>query len=239
MHVSVRNLTKHFVLHVLRGKEVTGFDDVSFEVPEGAFFGIAGRSGSGKSSLLKALYRTYLVDRGEIRYQTADGTEIDLATCADDDVIDLRQAEIGYVSQFLHPMPRVTALDLAARPLLVRGIARAETHERVTELFTRLGLPEELWDGYPILFSGGEQQRVNLARALASQPRLLLLDEPTSALDESLQGEVVQLLREARARGTTMIGVMHDLELLRQLADDLITMAKGRVVERSASAAPV
>jgi alpha-D-ribose 1-methylphosphonate 5-triphosphate synthase subunit PhnL len=108
----------------------------------------------------------------------------------------------------------------------------AEAREQVEEFFTRLQLPRDLWDGYPILFSGGEQQRVNLARALAALPRLLLLDEPTSALDASLQREVVRLLAEARERGTTMVGVMHDTALLHQLADEVLTMERGRIVER-------
>jgi len=237
MHVQVRNLRKQFNLHILNGKQVLAFEDISFDVPQRAFVGIAGRSGSGKSSLLKCLYRTYLVDGGTIEYTRSDDTTIDLVDAEDDAVLDLRVDEIGYVSQFLRPTPRVTALDLAARPLLRRGVPRTEAHRRVAEYFTRLGLPHDLWDGYPILFSGGEQQRVNLARALASQPRLLLLDEPTSALDSSLQREVVLLLAEARERGTTMVGVMHDIELLRELSDEVLLMEAGRVVDRSAGLA--
>lgn len=229
----VRDLRKQFTLHILHGKQVMGFENVSFEVAEGSFVGVAGASGSGKSSLLKCLYRTYLVDGGSIEYTTADGATVDVVGASDDVVLDLRVAELGYVSQFLRPIPRVTALDLAARPLIRRGVAAEEAQARVEEYFTRLRLPRDLWDGYPILFSGGEQQRVNLARALASQPRLLLLDEPTSALDESLQREVVQLLSEARTRGVTMVGVMHDTILLNQLADELLTMDRGRVVERT------
>jgi alpha-D-ribose 1-methylphosphonate 5-triphosphate synthase subunit PhnL len=147
-------------------------------------------------------------------------------------MLELRATEIGYVSQFLRATPRVRALDLAARPLLRRGVPLAEGRERVAELFARLELPRELRDGYPILFSGGEQQRVNLARALVAMPRLLLLDEPTSALDESLQERVVELLAEAGGRGATMIGVMHDTALLGHLADVIITMENGRMIDR-------
>jgi alpha-D-ribose 1-methylphosphonate 5-triphosphate synthase subunit PhnL len=109
-------------------------------------------------------------------------------------------------------------------------VPAAEGRERVAELFARLRLPRDLWDGYPVLFSGGEQQRVNLARALAAEPRLLLLDEPTSSLHPALQDEVVRLLAEARARGTTLIGVMHDTALLRRLADVVLTLDRGRLV---------
>jgi alpha-D-ribose 1-methylphosphonate 5-triphosphate synthase subunit PhnL len=237
-HVSVRGLDKQFVLHLLGGKRLTGFVDVSFDAPAARFVGIAGRSGSGKSSLLKCLYRTYQADAGTMLYRRADGTTVDLASADDDAMLDLRATEIGYVSQFLRPTPRVGALDLAARPLARRGVAMAESRERVAELFDRLELPRELWDGYPILFSGGEQQRVNLTRALAAEPRLLLLDEPTSALDASLQGRVVELLAEARGRGTTMIGVMHDTALLAELADVVITLEGGRIVDRQAGRAP-
>jgi len=231
-HLSVRGLHKQFVLHLLDGKRLTGFEDISFEVPQGRFVGIAGKSGSGKSSLLKCIYRTYLADGGSIDFRREDGSVVDLVTADDDTMLELRATEIGYVSQFLRPTPRVRALDLAGRPLLRRGVPLAEAREHVAELFSRLELPRELWDGYPILFSGGEQQRVNLARALVAMPRLLLLDEPTSALDESLQERVVELLAEAGGRGATMIGVMHDTALLAQLADVVITMEGGRMVDQ-------
>lgn len=229
-HLQVRDLSKTFVLHVLHGKQIVGFNQVAFDVPRGAFVGVSGQSGSGKSSLLKCLYRTYLADSGSIALTTGTGETVDLVTVDDDTVIDLRLSEIGYVSQFLRPTPRVPALDLAARPLIRRGMAKTEAHDRVIGYFQRLALPEELWDGYPILFSGGEQQRVNLARALASDARLLLLDEPTSALDVALQSEVVELLAERRNRGTTMIGIMHDAALLRDLSDVVLHMDQGRVV---------
>lgn len=229
-HLRVRDLRKEFELHILHGKEILGFEGVSFDVPTGAFVGIAGPSGSGKSSLLKCLYRTYLADGGAIYVDLPNGETVDLVTAEDDVVLDLRDSEIGYVSQFLRPVPRVTAIDLAARPLVRRGVSRSEARERVVEYFRRLALPEDLWDGYPILFSGGEQQRVNLARALVSDARLLLLDEPTSALDASLQAEVVRLLAERRDRGTTMIGIMHDEDLLQGLSDVILRMERGRLV---------
>ena len=237
-HLSIQGLSKQFVLHLLDGKHLTGFTDVSFDVPAARFVGIAGRSGSGKSSLLKCIYRTFLADGGCMLYRLSDGSTVDLATADDDTMLTLRASEIGYVSQFLRPTPRVSALDLAARPLLRRGVPLAEARERAAELFVRLELPRDLWDGYPILFSGGEQQRVNLTRALVAEPRLMLLDEPTSALDASLQERVVELLAEAGGRGTTMVGVMHDTALLAELADTVITMETGRIVDRQPGRAP-
>lgn len=237
-HLSARDLGKQFVLHILHEKRVLGFEGISFDVMPGTFVGIAGRSGSGKSSLLKALYRTYLVDSGTIEYRSASGETIELVTASDDDILDLRAREIGYVSQFLRPTPRVPALELAARPLRRRGASREDAYARVSEYFARLQLPRELWDGHPVLFSGGEQQRVNLARALAAQPRLLLLDEPTSALDSTLQSEVVQLLIEARERGTTMVGIMHDTTLLNAIADTVFTMESGHIVHHATSQMP-
>lgn len=225
----IRGLKKSFELHILKGKVIPGFADVSFDVPEGAFVGIAGKSGSGKSSLLKCLYRTYLADEGEIRYRRDTGEHVDLVALDDDTMLDIRNHEIGYVSQFLHAVPRVTALNLAARPLVHAGVSTEEAHERVAHFFQQLELPEDLWDGYPILFSGGEQQRVNIARALASPSSVLLLDEPTSSLDERLQGTVAELLRARRNEGTTLIGIMHDQQLLSSLADSIVYMHNGVV----------
>ena len=229
-HLSVHDLSKSFELHILHGKRIVGFEHVSFTVPRGAFVGIAGQSGSGKSSLLKCLYRTYLANEGEILFQPDGGPVVDLVSAPDDVVLDLRERQMGYVSQFLRPTPRVTALDLAARPMIRRDLPRAEAHARAADLFRTLALPEDLWDGFPVLFSGGEQQRVNLARALVGDAPLLLLDEPTSALDASLQETVVRLLAERRDAGTTMVGIMHDAALLRRLSDVLLHMEHGRLV---------
>ncbi|MCS6803210.1 MAG: ATP-binding cassette domain-containing protein [Chloroflexota bacterium] len=237
VHLSIRDLTKRFVLHLLGGKTVVGFEGISFDVAEGQFLGLAGPSGSGKSSLLKAIYGTYLVQSGAMLYRRSDGVIVDLATADEETKLDLRQQELAFVSQFLRPAPRVKAIDLAARPLIAKGVEDAEARERVAALFDRLRLPRELWESYPALFSGGEQQRVNLARALALRPRLLLLDEPTSALDPSLQQTVVDLLAEERSRGVTMIGVMHDEALLRRLADEVIRLDRGRLAQPRAAGA--
>lgn len=237
-HLAVEDLQKIFTLHLLGGREVVALRDVTFSVERGEFLAIVGGSGSGKSTLVRCLYRTYLATGGALHYRLGDGQSIDLAAAGDDDIISLRgeRAELGYVSQFLRPTPRVTAVDLVATSLVVRGVARDEAREEATSLLRRLGLPAELCDAYPVFFSGGEQQRVNIARALIALPRLLLLDEPTSALDSANQQIVMRLLREARDRGVTVIGVFHDLPLVRQEADRFLHMQNGRVADRGPAA---
>lgn len=228
--LTITDLHKTFTLHVLGGKQVVALRGLSFSVAAGSFVGVLGPSGGGKSSLLKCLYRTYLPTGGNITYQTADGNSVDLASADEDTILQLRRREIGYVSQFLRPAPRVTAVDLVARSLLARGVDLASAREQAAALLLRLALPADLLDGFPALFSGGEQQRVNIARALIAPPRLLLLDEPTSALDVTNQQMVLDLLHEVHRAGTTIIGTFHDLRVLRDLTDHYLHIRGGELV---------
>jgi alpha-D-ribose 1-methylphosphonate 5-triphosphate synthase subunit PhnL len=223
------SLSKTITLHILDSTEVEPFKDISFHVDEGEFIAIVGASGSGKSSVVKAIHRTYLPTAGRAAYRTADGEVVDLATAPDRKLLQLRRREIGFVSQFLRVEPRVPALDVVAGPLLRHGADREAARSKATELLERLDLPRRLWSSFPTLFSGGEQQRVNIARALIARPRLLLADEPTSALDSVNTGRVVELLTEARAAGTTIVGVFHDIELIERLADRVVVMTAGRI----------
>lgn len=224
----IENLMKAFTLHVLRGKRVPAFHDVTFAVPRGQITAIVGPSGSGKSSLLKCIYRTYLPTQGHIWLET--GAEaIDLAEADDHTMLALRKRTIVYVSQFLKAPPRVTAVEVVARPLVERGVRREAALAEATAILDRLHLPPDLFDAYPALFSGGEQQRVNIARALASQTDILLLDEPTSALDRVNLERVTGLLREARSRGTTILGIFHDYSVVEALADVVVVMEGGTV----------
>ena len=244
--LTVDGLSKTFDMHVLGDTQVTGLDDVSFDVREGEFLAVVGESGSGKSSLLKCLYRTYDPTAGRIVYHgAADGADgerreavdtdsagdsvggVDLASCDDRTVIQLRDEAIGYTSQFLDEIPRVPAVDVVARPLREQGLPTKEARAKARDLLSRLHLPEELWEAYPATFSGGERQRVNLAQALAPKPDLLLLDEPTSALDPETRQAAIDLLREYLDDGTTVVGVFHNTAVIEAVADRVVVLDDG------------
>jgi len=225
-HLAIESLSKTFTLHMLGGRELRAFEDVDFAVEGGEFLGVVGRSGSGKSSLLRCLYRSYRPTSGSIVYGS-EGGPVDLAVAADREVLRLRAQEIGYVAQFLRAVPRVPAREVVAEPLVRRGAGDAL--ERAAAMLDALGLSRELQEALPATMSGGEQQRVNLARALVSRPRLLLLDEPTSALDPETRSLAVGAIRGLKERGTTMIGIFHDADTLAALADRVLVMEEGRV----------
>ncbi|WP_129672118.1 phosphonate C-P lyase system protein PhnL [Candidatus Chloroploca sp. Khr17] len=213
----VEDLSKNFVIHAL-GRTIPAFQGVSFALEAGSLLLIRGPNGAGKSSLLRCLYRTYLPDRGRAIYATTDGM-IDLASAADVDIALLRRTEIGHVTQFLRPRPRVTALDLVAEPLLVAGHSLAEAREAAADWLGSLGLKAAIWQAYPSTFSGGEQQKINLARAMIAPRRLLLLDEPTAALDPDARAALCSRISVLKAAGVAMIGVFHHPEDIAGLID--------------------
>jgi alpha-D-ribose 1-methylphosphonate 5-triphosphate synthase subunit PhnL len=221
--LEVQDFTKRFTIHHL-GREIAVFQDVQFALHEGQFMIIVGPNGAGKSTLLRCLYRTYLPSAGSAIYHSRLGT-IDLATAADIDMSFLRNTEIGFVTQFLRPRPRVSALELVAEPLVVAGIAWQEALERAGEMLTLFNLKPTLWQAYPTTFSGGEQQKVNLARALISPRRLLLLDEPTASLDATTRTALTARLADLKAQGVTMIGIFHHPEDVAALVDDRIAIS--------------
>lgn len=227
-HLEVESLSKHFTLHMLGGRRLAALEDVSFTVEAGEFLGVIGRSGSGKSSLLRCLYRRYLPSTGSIHYAGENGST-DLAAADDRTVLDFRERELGYVSQFLQAIPRTPARDVVAEPLVSRGADAETARERATLMMESLGLPSDLQETYPATMSGGERQRVNLARALVSHPRMLLLDEPTSALDPETRTLAVAAIQELKDEGTTMVGIFHDAETLQALADRVLSLEDGRV----------
>jgi alpha-D-ribose 1-methylphosphonate 5-triphosphate synthase subunit PhnL len=217
-------ISKTFHMHVRGGTRIEAFRDMSFTVAPGEFLGVSGPSGSGKSSLLKCLYRTYLPSSGAIWYVDAAGRELDLACEDEHAILALRRREIGYISQFFPVIPRVSALDTIVNNAVARGLSRTEGVGRAQELLQRLSIPRPLWDMFPSTFSGGEKQRINIIHAVIAQPRFLLLDEPTASLDAASAGEAVSLILELKQKGTAMIGVFHDQVLLARLSDNLVEM---------------
>lgn len=226
--LAVRKLFKQFTLHVLGEKVISACENVSFVLQQGEFLGLTGPSGAGKSSVIKCIYRTYLASAGSIIYRHRDGGETDLARAPERDIIRLRRLDIGYASQFLKVMPRVPALDVLAGELGKKGWDMEQARARAGEYLEMMNIDRTLWDAYPSTFSGGEQQRVNLARALITGPRLLLLDEPTASLDHETKQTVVRVLTGAKKDGTSIIGIFHDLDVMRRLVDRVFVMRAGR-----------
>lgn len=205
--LDIRGLTKGFTMHHL-GTRMGAFAGISFQLNAGEFLLLKGRNGAGKSTLLRTLYRSYLADEGQILFHSSHG-EIDLARAADVDITELRRTEIGFVTQFLTARPRVSAEALVAEPLRLAGRPAEAALEEARHWLGAFGVKESLWPAYPTTFSGGEQQKVNLARALILPQRLLLLDEPTASLDASARAALIDRLADLKASGTAMIGVFH------------------------------
>ncbi|MEO1153442.1 MAG: ATP-binding cassette domain-containing protein [Pseudomonadota bacterium] len=220
--LDVRGLTKGFTMHHL-DRRMEAFAEVSFTLDAGQFLLLKGRNGAGKSTLLRTLYRSYLAGGGEILFHSTHGV-IDLARAADVDVTLLRQTEIGFVTQFLTARPRVSAEALVAEPLRRAGIPAGDALDEARHWLATFGVKRDLWAAYPTTFSGGEQQKVNLARALILPQRLLLLDEPTASLDVSARAALVQRLADLKAGGTAMIGVFHHPGDVAQLIDTALDL---------------
>jgi alpha-D-ribose 1-methylphosphonate 5-triphosphate synthase subunit PhnL len=211
---------KSFTLHLQGGVMLPVLRDLDFTAAPGECVALTGPSGAGKSTLMRLLYGNYGVGSGSILLRH-HGATVDLATADPRTVREVRRDTLGYVSQFLRVIPRVPALDIAAEPLTARGIPRDHAHERASALLTRLNLPARLHGLPPATFSGGEQQRINLARGFAAEYPILLLDEPTASLDAVNREVVVTLIAEAKARGAAVIGIFHDAEVRGRVADRL------------------
>jgi alpha-D-ribose 1-methylphosphonate 5-triphosphate synthase subunit PhnL len=217
----VRNLSKTFTMHLRDGVVLPVVSNVRFEVEPGECVVLGGPSGAGKSSILKMVYGNYGVDAGAILLRH-HGQSIDLAKADPRTVLTLRRDTIGYVSQFLRTVPRVSALDVVAEPLIIRGVDKGEAQGRAMALLKRLNLPERLWALPPATFSGGEQQRVNIARGFITDHPVLLLDEPTASLDATNRAVVVAMIAEKKAAGVALLGIFHDEEVREQVADRII-----------------
>ena len=205
----IDNLAKTFLLHNQGAKKLPVFQNISFQVKAGECLVLTGASGTGKSTLLRAIYANYLVQSGTINIRH-ENKWVDLASASPHEVLNIRKKTLGYVSQFLRVIPRISTIELVCEPLIVQGKLIKPAKTRAKKLLNKLSIPESLWDLPPATFSGGEQQRVNIARTLIQDYPILLLDEPTASLDEKNRDAVIELINEARNQGTAAVGIFHD-----------------------------
>jgi len=217
----VNEVAKNFVMHLRGGLVLPVVENVAFSLSAGECTVLGGPSGAGKSSILKMVYGNYGVDHGQILIGHRGGY-IDIASAHPRRMLEIRRETIGYVSQFLRVVPRVCAHDIVAEPLVARGTTVETARDRAAELLTRLNLPERLWSLPPATFSGGEQQRVNIARGFITDHPVLLLDEPTASLDAENRRVVINLIAEKKKEGVALLGIFHDGEVREAVADQII-----------------
>jgi len=213
-------LGKSFRLHLQGGVRIPVLAGVDLAVAPGECVVLSGPSGAGKSTLMRCLYGNYGAEEGRI-WLRHDGADVELTAADPRAMRAIRQRSLGYVSQFLRVIPRVPALDVVAEPLVAQGLAPEAARQRARELLLRLNLPERLHGLPPATFSGGEQQRVNLARGFAPGYPVLLLDEPTASLDAANREVVIALIAEAKQAGAALVGIFHDLDVRDRVADRL------------------
>ncbi len=218
--LKAEDLGKEFVLHLQGGVRLPVLRHLNLEVAPGECVALAGPSGAGKSTLMRCLYGNYGAGVGRVMVRHGV-QEVDLVSADPRLVRAVRRDTLGYVSQFLRVIPRVPALDIVAEPLMARGVPQEEARARASALLTRLNLPARLHGLPPATFSGGEQQRVNLARGFAPDYPVMLLDEPTASLDAANREVVIGLIAEAKARGAALVGIFHDIEVRDRVADRL------------------
>ena len=221
--LEIAGFEKRFTIHHLN-KVMPAIKDISFSLETGEFIGIVGKSGSGKSTILKSIYRTYLPDQGKIMYDSAAFGVVDLAHISERQMLHLRKYEIGYVSQFLNVMPRTTCRQLVTNALLEMGSTEEVASEEAEKALAHFEIDPKLWDSYPNTFSGGEKLRLNIAMATVKQPRLLLLDEPTASLDQQSKMKVREIIEKLKLNGTTLVGIFHDIEFMEGLCDKVYDM---------------
>ena len=216
--IRVEALCKTFTLHTQGGIRIPVFQDLDLEVHPGECLALHGPSGSGKSSLLRSLYANYKPQSGSILIRHL-GDYVDMLSAPLPKILEVRRTTLGYVSQFLRVIPRISALDIVAEPLTGRGVSREHARQEAATLLERLRIPRRLWPLAPATFSGGEQQRINLARGFIARYPIMLLDEPTSALDSANRNTVLELIEEAKNRGAALVGIFHDDDVRNRIAD--------------------
>lgn len=219
--IDLKDVSKTFTLHNQGSAVIEVINDVSLSVAKGECVALTGASGAGKSTLMRMIYGNYRTQVGEIRIG-----DVDIVQAQPREVINLRRDVLGYVSQFLRVVPRVPTLDVVAEPLRAVGVSADDAETRAKRLLSRLNIPERLWSLSPTTFSGGEQQRVNIARGFAHEYPAMLLDEPTASLDAANREVVLSLIEDAKARGAAIIGIFHDEAARDRLCDREIDVSQ-------------
>jgi alpha-D-ribose 1-methylphosphonate 5-triphosphate synthase subunit PhnL len=222
--LQTRALAKSFTLHLRGGLRMPVLSGVDLDVHAGECVVLSGPSGTGKSTLMRSLYGNYRAESGTIQIRHT-GAMIDIAAADPRTILAVRHETLGYVSQFLRVVPRVSALDVVAEVLLTRGIDQDTAREKARALLLRLNIPSRLHAIPPATFSGGEQQRVNLARGFIANHPILLLDEPTASLDAENRTVVIRMIQDAKAKGIAIVAICHDADVRDVIADRLFTMS--------------
>lgn len=218
--IELNNVSKSFTLHNQGSAVIPVMEGASLSVKPGECVGLIGASGAGKSTLMRVIYGNYLAASGNVM---VGGT--DVARAEPREILELRRHTLGYVSQFLRVVPRVATLDVVAEPLLAVGTPVDAARDKAASLLAQLNIPERLWTLSPTTFSGGEQQRVNIARGFAHDYPALLLDEPTASLDAQNRATVLELITSAKARGAAIVGIFHDEAAREQVCDRFIDVS--------------
>jgi alpha-D-ribose 1-methylphosphonate 5-triphosphate synthase subunit PhnL len=222
--IAVEDLEKHFVLHLQGGLRLSVLQGVGLQVRAGECVAISGPSGAGKSTLLRLLYGNYRAGCGQVFVRHAEEW-VDMAKAEARKIMEVRRRTVGYVSQFLRVIPRVPAMDILTSAVREFQLPPGEVKGRAETLLTRLNIPSRLWRISPTTFSGGEQQRINVARCFMAPYPILLLDEPTAALDGTNRRVVIELIQEVKDRGTAVVGVFHDEEVRNDVATRVFEIA--------------
>jgi len=222
--IEISNAEKTFTMHLQGGVRLPVVRGVTFAVDAGECVVLSGPSGIGKSSILRMIFGNYRCDSGSIGVRHR-GEMLDVAAAEPREILSVRRDTIGYVSQFLRAVPRVPTIDVVAEPLIVTGMQRSDARRQAEHLLRRLNIPERLWTLPPSTFSGGEQQRVNIAHGFISDYPILLLDEPTASLDAANRAVVVDLISEKKRAGVALVAIVHDDEIRRVIADRVVDVA--------------
>ena len=203
--IQIKNLNKSFQLYNQNNTNINVFKNINFKVNKGEVVALTGNSGTGKSTLLKLIYGSYIISKGDVLI-----SDINIRKSTPRDILKLRKNRLGYVSQFLRVVPRVPTIEVVIEPLLDIGCEKNIALKKGQEILERLKIPKNLWNLSPLTFSGGEQQRVNIARGFIHNYPYLLLDEPTASLDQNNKNVVLDLIEKAKLNGSAIIGIFHD-----------------------------